>query len=100
MRVAIPHDLPRETVRERMQRRSHEIGDHIPGGMADVTTAWPSENRMTMRISAMGQALDGRVDIEEGELVFEIDLPPALGFLEPMIAGAVRQQGQKLIGKA
>ncbi|WP_338447338.1 polyhydroxyalkanoic acid system family protein [Pelagerythrobacter marensis] len=99
MRVAIPHDLPRETVRERMRRRSHEIAGHIPGGMAEVTTDWPSENRMTMRISAMGQNLDGRVDIEESELVFEIDLPPALGFLEPMIAGAVRQQGQKLIGK-
>ncbi|AKM06197.1 polyhydroxyalkanoic acid system family protein [Pelagerythrobacter marensis] len=99
MRVAIPHDLPRETVRERMRSRSHEIADHVPGGVAEVVTDWPSEDRMTMRISAMGQNLDGRVDIEEGQLVFEVDLPLALGFLEPMIAGAVRQQGQKLIDK-
>lgn len=100
MRVAIPHDLPRETVRERLRSRSHEMGDHIPGGMAKVDTAWPSEDRMTMRVSAMGQNLDGHVDIEEGQLVFEIDLPPALGFIEPMVAGAVRQQGQKLLGKS
>ena len=99
MRVAIPHDLPRETVRERMRSRSHEIADHVPGGVAEVVTDWPTEDRMTMRISAMGQNLDGRVDIEEGQLVFEVDLPLALGFLEPMIAGAVRQQGQKLIDK-
>lgn len=99
MRVAIPHDLPTETVRERLKSRSHEMADHIPGGMAEVTTAWPSEDRMTMRVSAMGQNLDGHVDLEEGQLVFEIDLPPALGFLEPMISGAVRDKGQKLLGK-
>ncbi|MBM0170588.1 polyhydroxyalkanoic acid system family protein [Altererythrobacter sp. C41] len=99
MRVAIPHDLPRETVRERLRNRSHEMADHIPGGMAEVTTAWPSEDSMTMRVSAMGQNLDGRVDIEDGQLVFEIDLPPALGFVEPMIANAVRQQGHKLLTK-
>lgn len=99
MRVAIPHDLPRETVRERLRSRSHEIADHIPGGMAEVTTTWPNEDSMTMRVSAMGQNLDGRVNIEEGQLVFEIDLPPALGFVEPMVANAVRQQGQKLLTK-
>ncbi|RXZ64210.1 polyhydroxyalkanoic acid system family protein [Pelagerythrobacter rhizovicinus] len=99
MRVAIPHDLPRETVRERLRSRSHEIADHIPGGMAEVTTTWASEDSMTMRVSAMGQNLDGRVNIEEGQLVFEIDLPPALGFVEPMVANAVRQQGQKLLTK-
>lgn len=99
MRVAIPHDVPRETVRERLRSRSHEIADHIPGGMAEVTTDWPNEDTMTMRVTAMGQNLDGRVDIEEGQLVFEIDLPPALAFIEPMIAGAVRQQGEKLLTK-
>lgn len=99
MRVAIPHDLPRETVRERLRSRCHEIADHIPGGMAEVTTTWASEDSMTMRVTAMGQNLDGRVDIEEGQLVFEIDLPPALGFIEPMVASAVRQQGQKLLTK-
>lgn len=99
MRVAIPHDLPRETVRERLRKRSHEIADHVPGGMAEVTTAWASEDSMTMRVSAMGQNLDGRVDIEEGQLVFELDLPPALGFVEPMVANAIRQQGQKLLTK-
>ena len=40
-----------------------------------------------------------RVKIEETQVVFEIDLPPALGFVEPMIAGAIRQQGTKLLEK-
>ena len=94
MRVAIPHDLPRETVRERLRSRSHEMGDHIPGGMAKVDTSWPSEDRMAMPDTQW------TVQTPEGQLVFEIDLPPALAFVEPMIAGAVRQQGQKLLGKS
>jgi len=97
MRVAIPYNIPQDQVRERLKSRSHEIADHIPGGMAQVTTDWPSEDRMNLTISTMGQNLRGIVDIEESQLVFEIALPPALSFLEPMISGAIRQQGQKLL---
>lgn len=97
MRVPIPHDLPREEVRRRLSSRSHEIANFIPGGMADVTTAWPDEDTMTLAVRAMGQGINGRVLIEERQVVFEVDLPLALSFVEPMIAGAIRQQGTKLL---
>ncbi|MCB2067893.1 MAG: polyhydroxyalkanoic acid system family protein [Erythrobacter sp.] len=97
MRVPIPHRLEREEVRRRLRDNSHRMADAIPGGMAQVDTSWPSEDRMTMAISAMGQALNGHIDIEDQQVVFEIDLPPALGFLTPMIEGAIQQQGQKML---
>lgn len=97
MRVAIPHDLPREEVRRRLRERSHEIADLIPGGMAQVATSWPGEDRMRLEVGALGQQVAGNVDIEERQVVFEITLPPALSFVEPMVAGAIRQQGQKLL---
>jgi hypothetical protein len=97
MEVAIPHSLGKETVRERLRTRGHLIGEHIPGGMADVTTGWPSEDRMTMKVSAMGQTIDAHVDIEEHQIVFVVDVPPALGFVKPIIAGVLRQQGEKLL---
>jgi hypothetical protein len=96
MRVAIPHNLDNETVRERLKSKSHQIGNAIPGG-GSVNTAWPSENRMTMDISAMGQNLRAHVDLEPGQVVLEVDLPPALSFFEPMVAGAIKSQGQKLL---
>jgi hypothetical protein len=65
--------------------------------MADVTTGWPNEDQMDLSVRAMGQGIDGRVLIEEREVVFEVDLPPALSFVEPMIAGAIRDKGQKLL---
>jgi len=97
MRVSIPHQLGKDEVRRRLKGRSHEIASRIPGGMAEVTTGWPSEDRMTMQIAMMGQQLAGTVDIEERELVFQFELPAALSFIEPMIEGAIRQQGEKLL---
>lgn len=97
MRVPIPHNLPREEVRHRLSSRSHEIANFIPGKMADVTTGWPDADTMTISVRAMGQSVNGRVLIEERQVVFEVDLPPALAFFEPMVAGAIRQQGTKLL---
>ena len=97
MRVAIPHDLPREEVTRRLKERSHEIADHIPGGMAQVSTGWPSDDRMSINVNAMGNDLAGMVKIEDNQIVFEIDLPMALSFVEPIISGAIKQQGQKML---
>jgi hypothetical protein len=97
MEVAIPHQLGRDEVRNRLRSRSHTIADGIPGGMAQVSTAWPSEDRMTLDIAAMGQALTGYIDVQDAQVVLHVDLPPALGFLEPIVEGAIRQQGHKLL---
>ena len=99
MRVAIPHSLDPVEVRNRLKSRSHEIKDHLPGGAGEVTTSWPSEDHMVMNIRAMGQSLVGNIIVGEREVVIEMDLPGMLSFLEPMISGAIRQQGQKLLGK-
>ena len=97
MEVAIPHNLGKETVRERLRTRGHLIGENIPGGMAEVTTAWPSDDRMAMTVTALGQSINAHVDIEEHRIVFHVDVPPALGFVRPIIEGAIRQQGEKLL---
>lgn len=99
MRVPIAHDLPKEEVRRRLRELSHEIANFIPGGVADVTTGWPDEDHMTLDVRAMGQGIDGQVIIEENQVVFEVNLPPALSFVEPMVSGAIRSQGQKLLEK-
>lgn len=97
MRVPIPHRLPKAEVRHRLASRSHEIANFVPGGMAEVSTDWPDEDTMNLAVRAMGQGIKGRVLVEERLVVFEVDLPPALAFVEPMIAGAIRQQGSKLL---
>jgi len=97
MEVAIPHALGREEARRRLQANSHTMADALPGSMAQVTWGWPSEDRMEMTIAAMGQNLAGHIDVGETQVVLSIDLPPALGFIQPIVEGAIRQQGQKLL---
>ncbi len=97
MEVAIPHQLGREEVRRRLQSSSHEIADAIPGGMADVQTSWPSEDRMAMAITAMGQMMSGHIDIEDDQVLFHMEMPPALSFLKPIVEGAIRQGAQKML---
>lgn len=97
MEVAIPHELTREEVRRRLRENSHRIGDSVPGGMADIETSWPSDDRMDMSISAMGQSMNGYVDIQDRQVVFNIDLPLALSFIKPVVEGAIQDQGRKLL---
>lgn len=97
MRVPITHDLSKEEVRRRLRERSHEIADHIPGKVADVETGWTDEDHMTIAVQAMGQGIDGQVIIEDGRVVFEVNLPMALSFIEPLISSAVKDKGQKLL---
>lgn len=97
MRFAVPHQLDKEEVRRRFRTRSHEIADHVPGGMAQVDVSWAHDDRMDLTIAALGQQLRGHIDIAEREVVFVFDLPSALGFIEPMIRKAVAAKGQKLL---
>lgn len=97
MRVEIPHNLDKATARERLRTNSHKMADQFPGGMAQITTSWPNEDTMAMHVQAMGQELHGEVQLEEGKIVFNMVLPPALSFIEPIVSGAIKQGGQKLI---
>jgi hypothetical protein len=73
------------------------MAEGFPAGMAQVETSWPSEDRMALSIRAMGQAVVGRIDIEDTQVVLDVDLPPALAFIEPLVAGAIKQSGQKML---
>ncbi len=97
MQVAIPHSLGREEVRRRLSASTHEIADAIPGGMADVTTEWTGEDTLSLAITAMGQVMNGQIEIGDTQVLFDIDLPLALGFIKPIVEGTIRQAGQKLL---
>src|SRR3546814_19449665 len=71
----------------------------IPGGLAQVTSNWPTDDLMELTIYALGQTITGDIEIYETQVVIAFDLPPALSFLRPMIEGAVRSNATRLLGK-
>ena len=42
-------------------------------------------------------ALNAHIDVEEAQVLFYVDLPPALGCIQPIVEGAIRQQSGKLL---
>ncbi len=97
MRVTVPHDLSREEVRQRLRERAQDLAGSVPGGMAQVTTNWLNDDTVDLAIAAMGQNLTGSIAIEDRQVVIDLTLPLALSFVEPMIAGTIKEQGQKLL---
>lgn len=97
MRFAVPHSLGRAEVRRRMKARVGEIADHIPGGMADVASSWPSEDCMLLTVTALAQALSGRIEIEDQQVIYQFELPAGLGFAEPMVRTTIEKAGRKLL---
>jgi hypothetical protein len=97
MRIAVPHTLGREEVRRRLHERLPEVSDLFPSGLAQVEAGWAGEDRATLMIRAMMQEVSGSIDIEDTQLVFTVNLPPALSFIEPMIRGAIEDKGRKLL---
>lgn len=97
MRVTLPHDLSRKEVRKRLHEHAQELAGGVPGGMAEVATDWVGDDKVNLTITAMGQTLKGNIVIEDNEVVIDLNLPLALTFVEPMISGAVKEQGQKLL---
>lgn len=97
MRVTVPHKLTRAEVRKRLTERAQELAGSVPGGVAEVTTDWVDDDLVDLTIAAMGQNLSGHIAIEDHQVVIDLSLPLALSFVEPMIAGTVKEQGQKLL---
>ena len=97
MRVPITHNLGRDEARRRLQARSGDIATLMPGGMAEVTVNWPSEDRMDLCVKAMGKTVDSYIEVGDSAVTVVIDLPPALAFFAPLVRGAVEKNAQKLL---
>ena len=97
MRVPIPHSLGKEEALRRLHARSGDLAGMMPGGMADVAVSWPSEDHMSLGVTAMGSSVNAAVEVGESNVVVDIDLPMALKFFEPMVRSAIEKNGQKLL---
>ncbi len=97
MRIAIPHKLGKAEVHRRLDSRTGEIADFIPGGLAQVESDWVGDDHLAIGVTAMGQFIPCDVHIEDSQMVVEIELPPQLGFVAGMIEKGVTKTGMKML---
>jgi len=95
--IDIPHNLGRDEAKRRLKSRIGELAGHIPGGAADVRTAWPSEDRMTLSVDALGQSVNSVLDIDEKIIRLQLQLPAMLSFMSGAIEKAIRKRGAEVL---
>ena len=95
--IDVPHRLGKAGARDRLKSRVGDLAGHIPGGMAEVRSSWPSEDEMALEINAMGQAVSARLEVLDTAVRVHLMLPPMLAFFSGMIGAAVREGGTRML---
>jgi len=94
--VDLPHSLGREEAHRRIADNVHKLGDHMPGGVAEVTSQWQGD-RLDLSIGAMGQEVKASIDVRERDVHVVIDLPGMLALFATPIEAALRKKGSDLL---
>ncbi len=80
-----------------MAARVGKLAAHIPGGAATVTSSWPSEDRLAVTVSTMGQDIPCTIDVEDALLRVTLHLSGMLKLMAGPISAIVRQQGERMV---
>lgn len=91
----LPHSLGKQEARRRIADNIHRLSDHIPGG-ATVQSGWTGD-RLDLSIAAMGEQIQGSLDVMENKVHFKLALPGMLGMFSGAIAGVLKSQSGLLL---
>ena len=97
--ITIPHKLGNAEAKSRVHASVNRFKDQMAGaGLGQMNHDW-SEDRLAFHAKALGQSINGRIDVRESDLQIEIELPALLGGLAGKIAGKLRKEGPRLLTK-
>ena len=86
IKVDIPHKLGREAAKAKLAGGVGKLAGMVPGG-GKVEQRWEGDT-LHLSVSAMGQTVVSRLDVLDGHVHAEVDLPPMLA----LFAGKVRDK--------
>lgn len=95
--ISIPHELGRAEARRRIEDGFAKAVQQLPGSGA-TTERWDGD-RMTFGIAAMGQSLNGGIDVQDSVVTIEVELPGILGLVAGSLKGHLQKAGQLLLQK-
>ncbi|MFL6699822.1 MAG: polyhydroxyalkanoic acid system family protein [Vitreoscilla sp.] len=94
--IRIPHQLGRAEARRRIQGGFANIVRQLPGGGTTCVERWDGD-RLTFRVSGLGQTVTGTVDVLDAAVTFELELPGILGMVASGLKGRLQKAGQLLL---
>ena len=96
IQVDLPHKLGKEEARRRIANNIHKLKDHIPGGTAQVSSAW-SDDELRLDVAAMGQSVQTLIGVEESVVRVHVLLPGMLGMFSGPIQAMLQKKGSVLL---
>jgi hypothetical protein len=93
--VDLPHSLGAAEAQRRIAANIGKLESHIPGG-AQVRSQWTGSS-LGLKVGAMGQDMDARIDVGERIVHVEVDLPPMLAFFAKPIEALLQREGGTLL---
>lgn len=96
--ISIPHQLGRAEARRRIETGFANLVRQLPGGGGTVSERWDGD-RLIFSVSGLGQAVSGVVDVLDGAVKMELQLPEILGLLAGGLKGRLQKAGQLLLTK-
>ena len=96
--VSIPHQLGRAEARRRIETGFAQIVNVLPGSAGTCTERWDGD-RLTFRVAAVGQTVDGVIDVGDAAVTLVIELPGVLGIIANSLKDRLQKVGQLLLTK-
>jgi Putative polyhydroxyalkanoic acid system protein (PHA_gran_rgn) len=87
MTASIPHQLTRAEAKRRIQEQLGTVRREFASHLHDVQESWIGD-RLEFSLTALGQSIAGRLDVDDHSVHVEVDLP----WLLAMLAGPVKRQ--------
>ena len=97
--VNIPHQLGKTEARRRIDEGFGRMRNQITGGLNRMLTCherWEGD-RLHFEAGTLGQKISGRLEVVEDAVRIEVDLPEILAAVAELIAGKLKNEGQKLL---
>ena len=93
--VDLPHNLGKDEARRRIANNIHKLQEHIPGG-AHVQSGWTGD-QLNLQVSAMGEAVNATIDVQETKVHLKVLLPGMLGMFSGLVQAALQKKGSVLL---
>lgn len=96
--VSIPHNLGKAEAMRRLQGGLSGLKSQFGDKVASINEAWTGDH-MEFRVGAMGQNINGCLDVMEEQVRVEVQLPWILAMIAEKAKSFIQKQGTLLLEK-
>lgn len=98
LEVRIPHSLPPAEVKRRLDDAVERARTQYAETVGPIDATWETEERLRVKLAAMGMQFDGSVQILVEELLVSLVLPGMAGLFAGRIQSGIEERLGGLLG--